>query len=232
MSDPPDTVGSGNSIQTRPGEVSQDMCTTTVPATAAEALAMLESALGMQECALRFLAAEDAAGLPAPGGRGPAAGPGTHRRGRGRRPRPAAGGLRRPGRAPGRRAAQHPDLAGPLDPGHQGPGRRVPGGPGAGPRPPGAARGAGRGLGCSPSPSPCSWPGGPRPSRRSTGARPRKSWSPPPGPARTCGRWRRSARRSAPAPPSPTPTTRMTRGWTAACPWRPRSTVPGSSTVT
>ena len=41
------------------------MCTTTVPATAAEALAMLESAQGMQECALRFLAAEDAAGLPA-----------------------------------------------------------------------------------------------------------------------------------------------------------------------
>src|SRR5580692_1223236 len=41
------------------------MCTTTVPATAAEALGMLESALGMQESALRFLAAEDAASLPA-----------------------------------------------------------------------------------------------------------------------------------------------------------------------
>src|SRR5580704_17866804 len=41
------------------------MCTTTVPATAAQALGMLESALGMQECALRFLAGEDAASLPA-----------------------------------------------------------------------------------------------------------------------------------------------------------------------
>src|SRR5580700_6977581 len=41
------------------------MCTTTVPATAAEALGMLESALGMQECALGFLAAQDAASLPA-----------------------------------------------------------------------------------------------------------------------------------------------------------------------
>src|SRR5580692_5267663 len=41
------------------------MCTTTVPATAAEALGMLESALGMQESALRFLAAQDAASLPA-----------------------------------------------------------------------------------------------------------------------------------------------------------------------
>src|SRR5580704_1725265 len=41
------------------------MCTTTVPATAAEALGMLESALGMQESALRFLAAEDTGGLPA-----------------------------------------------------------------------------------------------------------------------------------------------------------------------
>ena len=41
------------------------MCTTTAPATAAEALAMLESALGTQESALRFLAAQDAAALPA-----------------------------------------------------------------------------------------------------------------------------------------------------------------------
>ena len=42
------------------------MCTTTDPATAAEALGMLESAVGMQQRALRFLAAQDAAGLPAP----------------------------------------------------------------------------------------------------------------------------------------------------------------------
>src|ERR1700726_4834890 len=41
------------------------MCTGTVPATAAEALRMLEAALGMQQCVLRFLAGEDAAGLPA-----------------------------------------------------------------------------------------------------------------------------------------------------------------------
>ena len=41
------------------------MCTTTVPATAAEALGMLEAALGMQQRVLRFLAAQDAAGLPA-----------------------------------------------------------------------------------------------------------------------------------------------------------------------
>ena len=42
------------------------MCTTTDPATAAEALDMLGSAAGMQERALRFLAAEDAAALPGP----------------------------------------------------------------------------------------------------------------------------------------------------------------------
>jgi hypothetical protein len=42
------------------------MCTTTVPATAAEALAMLESAAGLQQSALGFLAAQDAAALPGP----------------------------------------------------------------------------------------------------------------------------------------------------------------------
>ncbi len=41
------------------------MCTTTAPTTAAEALGLLESALGMQQRVLRFLAAQDAAGLPA-----------------------------------------------------------------------------------------------------------------------------------------------------------------------
>ena len=40
------------------------MCTTTDPATAGEALDMLGSAAGMQERALRFLAAGDAAALP------------------------------------------------------------------------------------------------------------------------------------------------------------------------
>jgi Domain of unknown function (DUF222) len=41
------------------------MCARTDPATAADALGMLESAAGMQESALRFLAAQDAAALPA-----------------------------------------------------------------------------------------------------------------------------------------------------------------------
>src|ERR1700722_2477817 len=58
MSYPPDRVGSGTASRSGPGEVSQDMCTATVPATAAQALAMLESALG-------FLAADDPAALPA-----------------------------------------------------------------------------------------------------------------------------------------------------------------------
>src|SRR6202451_4293613 len=40
------------------------MCTTTVPATAAEALGLLESAQALQESALGFLAAQDAAALP------------------------------------------------------------------------------------------------------------------------------------------------------------------------
>ncbi len=70
----------------------------------------------------------------------------------------------------------------------------------------------------------CCWPGWPRatcstksvalqlakwtrPSPGSTGTRPRRSWSPRPGPGRTCGRWPRSARRSAPAPPGRTRTT-------------------------
>src|SRR5580700_10247246 len=64
MSDPPDRVGSGTISSPAPGEVSLEMCTTTVPATAAEALGMLESAAGAQESALRFLAGQDAAGLP------------------------------------------------------------------------------------------------------------------------------------------------------------------------
>jgi Domain of unknown function (DUF222) len=42
------------------------MCARTDPATAAEALGMLESAAAMQESALRFLAAQDPAALPGP----------------------------------------------------------------------------------------------------------------------------------------------------------------------
>src|SRR5580704_11242496 len=38
------------------------MCTGTLPATAAEALGMLESAVGMQQCVLRFLERHDAVG--------------------------------------------------------------------------------------------------------------------------------------------------------------------------
>ena len=138
------------------------MCTATVPATGAEALAMLESALGMQESALVFLAAEDTAACP-PRPPRTSSGPWNGPTRSGRPPGAAAGGLRCAGRAPGRRAAQHPDLAGPLARvtkgqaaeyqaiqalarGHQR-----------------AARGAGRGSRSSPSPSPCSWPGGPRP---------------------------------------------------------------------
>jgi hypothetical protein len=41
------------------------MSTTMVPANMDDALKMLEAALGMQQCVLRFLAGEDAAGLPA-----------------------------------------------------------------------------------------------------------------------------------------------------------------------
>jgi hypothetical protein len=44
---------------------------------------------------------------------------------------------------------------------------------------------------------------------------------------RTCGRWRRSARRSAPAPPPRIPTMRTTGTWTAGCRSTPPSTGPG-----
>ena len=192
------------------------MCTTTVPATGAEALDMLESAAGMQECALRFLAAEDAAALPAQAvadrlrllERNDAIEAAVRAR--------LLVVVRCAGRAPGRRAAEHPHLAGPLDAGHQGPGRRAPGGPGAGPRPPGAARGAGRGLSAHQVRRPAAGPvdqghpgGVPGQGRGDPGRR-------GPRAGRACGRWPRSARRSGPAPPSPTPTTRTTRAWTAA----------------
>ena len=148
MSDPPDRVGSGITVQSGPGGGEPGQC---APRWSRRPpprrWAMLEAALGMQQRVLRFLAAQDAAGLPAPAvadqlralERADAVGV--------RPPGAAAGGLRFPGRAPGRRAAQHPGLAGPLAAGDQGPGRRAPGGPGAGPQPPRAARGPGRGLG-------------------------------------------------------------------------------------
>src|SRR5579872_6759524 len=64
MSDPKDRVGSGTAPDSA-WEVSQDMCTTAVPATAAQALAMLDSAAALQQSALGFLAADDPALLPA-----------------------------------------------------------------------------------------------------------------------------------------------------------------------
>src|ERR1700733_12394325 len=61
MSYPPDTVGSGTASRPAPGEVSQDMCTTTVPATAAQALAMLDSAGGRGGARSRVVLAAAAA---------------------------------------------------------------------------------------------------------------------------------------------------------------------------
>jgi len=63
---------------------------------------------------------------------------------------------------------------------------------------------------------------------RSTGPRRRRSRWPPPGPGRAFGAWRGSARRSGPGPPGPTPTMTGTRTWTAGCRSRPPLTAPGS----
>jgi hypothetical protein len=123
------------------------MCTTMVPATAAEALGMLQSAAGLQRSALGFLAAQNAASLPAGAvadqlralERHDAIGPAVR------------------GRLLAVFDAQDAHLAdGQRTTGTwlihslrvtRGPGRRVPGGPGAGPRSPHPARGAGRGRG-------------------------------------------------------------------------------------
>ena len=58
----------------------------------------------------------------------------------------------------------------------------------------------------------------------------RRSWWRRRGPGRGCGSWPRSAPRSATGPPRPTLT--RTRGWTGRCSWTPRSTGPGSCAVT
>ena len=70
-----------------------------------------------------------------------------------------------------------------------------------------------------------------RRSRPSTAGRPRRSSSPRRGPAPTCGRWRRSARRSGPGPSRPTRTAAIRR-WTGPCSWTPPWTAPGSSAAT
>ena len=158
------------------------MCTRTVPATGAEALAMLESALGMQESALAFLAAQDAAGLPAPA---------------------AADQLRALERTDAVGAALRGRLLAVFDSqdGHLADGQRttrawlinslqVTRGQAAEhlavqalARSHGVLHAAlAEGWVITKS-RPCSWPSGPGPSRRSTGPRPRTSWSPRPGPA-------------------------------------------------
>jgi hypothetical protein len=202
------------------------MCTTTDPATAAEALAMLESAQGLQESALGFLAAQDPAGLPGPA---------------------VADQLRALERHDAIEAAVRARLLEVFDvqDGHLADGQRttrtwlvhstrVTKGQAAEYQ---AIQALARdhqvlltalAEGCVLTKSVAlqlaRWT---RPIPDEYGARPKKSSSPRPGPAWTCGAWRRSARRSAPAPPAPTPTTTTTRAWTAACPWTPPSTVPG-----
>jgi hypothetical protein len=161
------------------------MCTTTVPATAAEALAMLESALGMQESALGFLAAQDAVALPA---------------------QAAADRLRALERHDAIEAAVRARLLAVFDArdGHLADGQRstrawlvhstrvTKGQAGEYQAIQALARGHQVLLATWPrdtsssSRSPCNWPSGPKPSRMSTGTRQRKSWSPPPGSALAC----------------------------------------------
>ena len=203
----------------------------TDPATAAEALAMLESAAGLQESALRFLAAQDTAVLPGPA---------------------AADQLRALERHDAIQAAARGRLLEVFDAqdGHLADGQRstrtwlvhslrVTRGQAAEHL---AVQALARGHHVLHAALAEGWvittsealqlAAGPARSPTNTGTRPRRSWSAPPGPGRTCGAWPRSARRSAPRPPGPTPTTTRTRAWTAASPWTPRSTAPASSTVT
>ena len=231
MSDPPDKVGSGIASRPRPREVSQDMCSTTVPATAAEALAMLESAAGLQESALAFLAAQDTAALPG---------------------QAAADQLRALERHNAVEAAVRGRLLAVFDAqdGHLADGQRstrtwlvhslrVTRGQ-AGEyqavqalarshRVLHAALAEGWVITTSEALQLARWtraiPGEYR-------AKAEELLVAPPGPGRTCEAWPRSAPRSAPTPPGPTPTTTTTPAWTAASPWTPRSTAPASSTVT
>ncbi len=116
------------------------MSTVTVPANAREALEMLESAAGF----LADLRRGRYAGRGA--GRVPAR-PGARRRDQAAARGRFLAAFDVQGRAPGRRAAEHPQLAGPLDPGDPRAGRRAPGGAGAGRVPRAAAGRAARRLG-------------------------------------------------------------------------------------
>ena len=151
-----------------------------VPANMDDALKMLDAALGMQQCVLGSLAAQDAASLPA----GAAAdqlralerNDAIEAALRGRllaafdaRDRHLADGQRTTRawlvhslRVTKGQAGQHQAVQA-LARSHQICTRCWPR------------------AGYSPSPRPCNWPSGPGPSRRITGPRPRRSWSPPPG---------------------------------------------------
>ncbi len=61
----------------------------------------------------------------------------------------------------------------------------------------------------------------------SSGRRPGRSWSARPGPGPICGRWPRSAPKSAPVPLGRIPMTRTTGTWTGQCRWTPPSMGPG-----
>src|SRR6266404_2618345 len=65
MSDPLGKVSIEHLVDRLRREVTPAMSTTMVPANMDDAMKMLEVALGMQQCVLGFLAAQDAADLPA-----------------------------------------------------------------------------------------------------------------------------------------------------------------------
>ena len=64
MSDPLDKVGIEHLVDRLRGGDVPAMSTMMVPANMDDAMKMLDAALGMQQCVLEFLAAQDAAALP------------------------------------------------------------------------------------------------------------------------------------------------------------------------
>ena len=181
------------------------MCARTDPATAAEALAMLESAAGMQESALGFLAAQDAAALPAEA---------------------AADRLRALERHDAIEAAVRARLLQVFDAqdGHLADGQRstrawlvhstrvTKGQAGEYQAVQALARGhqvllaaLAEGRRAHQVRGPAAGQVDPGHPGAVPGTRPRRSWSAPPGPARTCGAWPRSARRSAACTAQPDP---------------------------